>query len=236
MTGAPKEWTNPAKRDVLYDINDPDYSLDANPLKSDSGLGVALNVVGATQLIFGLTNIGITPFLPQSSLLVTLALEDDRQVSQHWPETAPSVDGVLRRVFDYGDANQLIEILEGTVLGVAGDASFKRRGERFFVRDDRPRMLELAKQLHKWYSTARNIARVTSRRSTARLWPGQLIRKLNPSGEDTNPHEAICNCVITEVGMQFPIGTPASPGKPSMAIVTSRGEIDPMIFTPRLNS
>jgi hypothetical protein len=235
MTGHPKEWTNPAKRDVLYDVNDPDYSLEANPIKSDSGLGVALNVVGASQLIFGGSNVGITPFLPQTSLLVTLALEDDRHVSQHWPETAPTVDGVLRRVFDYGDANQLVEILAGTVLGVAGDATFKRRSDRFFVRDDRPRMLELAKQLHKWYATPRNISRVTSRRLSAVIWPGQLIKKLNPSGGTTNPHEAICNCVITEVGMQFPIGTPASPGKPSMSIVTSRGEIDPMIFQPRLS-
>ena len=177
--------------------------------------------------------------LPKGSLLVTIAIEDDRTVSQHWPATAPSVDGVLRKVFDFGDAFQLIEIVEGTTLGIAADGSFKRRGDRLFIRDDRPTMLELAKQLQKWYSTPRNVARITSRRSTAKLWPGMLIKKMNPSPTSpapANPHEAVCNCVITEVAMSFPIGTPESPGRPTFSVVTSRGEIDPLFFVPRLNA
>jgi hypothetical protein len=237
MTGRGKLWSDPAKRDVLYDVNDPDYSLEVNPLPSDYGLGLQINVVGASQLTLGTTDPNTyVPRLPVERLLLTVAIEDDRHVSQHWPATSPGVDGVLRRVFDLGDTQQLIEILPSTVLGINGDGTFKRRGDRFFVRDDRPRMLELAKQLQKWYSTPRNIARIVSRRSTARLWPGQLVKKLNPSpvSPPANPHEVICNCVITEVSMSFPIGTPESPGKPSMSIVTSRGEVDPMIFQPRL--
>jgi hypothetical protein len=239
MTGKPKIWSDPAKRDVLYDVNDPDYSIELNPLASDYGLGLQVNVVGASQLTLGTTDPDTyVPRLPVGSLLLTVAIEEDRHVSQHWPETSPSVDGVLRRVFDFGDTQQLIEILSGTVLGIAGDGTFKRRGDRFFVRDDRPRMLELAKQLQKWYSTPRNIARITSRRSTAKLWPGQLIKTMNPSPAyplPENPHEATCNCVITEVSMSFPIGKPESPGKPSMSIVTSRGEVDPLVFQPRLS-
>lgn len=232
MTGKPKLWSDSAKRDVLYDVNDPDYSLEVNPLASDSGLGLQINVVGAAQTILGGPDASsYVPRMPLAALLLTIAIEEDRNVSQHWPATSPSVDGVLRRVFDFGDTQQLIEIMAGTVLGIASDGTFRRRGERFFVRDDRPRMLELAKQLQKWYSTPRNIARVNSRRITSKLWPGQLIKSLNSS----TTQEAICNCVITEVSLSFPIGSPQSPGKPSMSVITSRGEVDPMIFQPRLS-
>jgi hypothetical protein len=233
MTGQPTIWTHRTTREIHYDIADPDYSLDVHPLPSDQGIGVAINVVGASQTIFSNQNPAPhIPRLPIESLDVTLAMEEDRQVSQCWPAIASvgtSIDGVLRKVFNFGEAFQLIEMLEGTTIGITA-TDFVRSPSRYFVRDDRPKMLELAKQLHKWYSTARNVVRISSRRMTARIWPGQLIKQVNPS----TGHAATSNCVITEVSIQLPIGTPQSPGKPTLSIVTSRGEIDPLFFNPKL--
>lgn len=232
MNGDPTLWTNRAKRDVQYDVNDPDYQLNAKPLKADLGLGISLDVEGAFQGILGGTSgASHIPVLPRDSLEVTLAIEEDRFLEAVWPATAPTaVDGVLRRVFDFGDQYQLIELARNTIVGIAGRA-FQRSSDRTWIRNDYDQLLELAKQLQQWTSAARNIVRLSSRRCTAKLWPGQLIKKLNP----TEGHEATCNCVITEVSMSFPIGTPESPGKPSMQIVTSRGEMDPLFFTPKLS-
>ena len=237
MTGKPVLWSAKSKRYVLYDTNDPDYYFDLRPLENDYGLGVSVNVIGASQTVFAGEVGPDVPPMPRNALEFTLAMEDDRDVMVHWPNTSASVDGVLRRVFEFGEKYQLIEILGGTALGVkattdAGTTTtkFQRAADRYFVRDDRPLMLELAKQLHKWYSTPRNIARISSRRCTAKIWPGQLIKKLNP----TTSHESISNCVITEVSLRLPIGTPDNPGKPTFAIVTSRGEVDPLFFEPRL--
>jgi len=140
------------------------------------------------------------------------------------------VDGVLRRVFDFGDQYQVIRLGAKTIVGIAGDA-FQQNPSADYIRYDYPELQELAKQLHNWVSTARSIARISSRRLTAKLWPGLLIKKLNPSAG----HEATCNCVITEVSMSFPIGTAESPGKPTMQVVTSKGEMDPLFFQPRLS-
>jgi hypothetical protein len=232
LAGKPTLWTDHAKRDVLYDANDPDYSLRVRPLASDVGLGISINVDGGPQSILGATAPAPhIPLLPYAQLDVTLAIEDDREISQHFPAVAdlPAVDGVLRRVFDFGDAYQLIELMEGTIVGF-DDTNFKRRDTRYFIRDDRPRLLELAKQLSKWYATARNVTRIASRRGTARLWPGQLVKKIEPS----TTHETTCNCVITEVSISLPIGNPDSQPRPQFQVVTSRGEVDPMFFQPRL--
>lgn len=230
MTGKPCLWSHHMKRDILYDTNDPDYTLDPKPLANDYGLGLRVDVSGASQLIFSPTD--PAPHisrLPKNSLLFVVAIEDDRHVSQHWPATSLAVDGVLRRVFEFGEAYQLIEIAKNATLGITA-TTIEKNASRFFLRDDRDKMLELAKQLHKWYSTSRNIIRVTSRRSTAKLWPGQLFKKINPS----TGHETDSNCVVTEVALTLPIGTPDSPGKPTFSIVTSRGEVDPLFFEPRL--
>lgn len=233
MDGAPTIWTKRTSREIHYDISDPDYSLEVHPLPTDQGIGVAINVVGASQTILSDENPAAhIPRLPIETLDITLAFEEDRNVSECWPAIASvdaNVDGVLRKVFNFGEAFQLIEVLEGATIGIT-DTDFVQSPSRYFVRDDRPKMLELAKQLHKWYSTARNIVRISSRRLTAKLWPGQLIKQLNPS----TSHAATSNCVITEVSIQLPIGTPQSPGKPSLSIVTSRGEVDPLFFNPKL--
>jgi hypothetical protein len=231
-TGDPTMWTNRAKRDILYDVNDPDYQLQVRPLKSDQGLGISMDVEGAFQGVLG-GNSGAThiPVLDRGTLEVTLAIEEDRYLEAVWPATVPTaVDGVLRRVFDFGEQYQMIELAKNTIVGIAGRA-FQRNTDRTWIRNDYDQLLELAKQLQQWTSAARNIVRLSSRRCTAKLWPGQLIKKLNP----TEGHEATCNCVITEVSMSFPIGTPESTGKPSMQIVTSRGEMDPLFFTPKLS-
>lgn len=235
--GRPINWCERAKRDVAYDVKDPDYSLYAMPLDNDQGLGIAVNVNGAAQTaLSGGDAAENVPGIDPVNLTATFAIEEDRYVEQSWPSPAslPDVDGILRRVFDFGDQYQLIELLEGTIVGVTA-TEFLKRDEDTFIRDDRPLLLEIAKQLHRWYSVARNILRISSRRTTSRLWPGQLVKKLNPGASPgSNPHEAIVDCVITEVSLTLPIGDTIR-NSPIFNVVTTRGDMDPLFYQPRLS-
>lgn len=237
-SGRATEWTNRSRRDVNYDQSDVDYRLNADPMPADVGLGVVLDVVGAPQTVLGASAIGLgqlsnIPDLPTGSLNVTLAIEEDRLVSQHWPDSASSsLDSVLKKVYDFGEAYQQIEMTEETILGINPDGTLKKRTSRWFVRDDRPALLDLAKQIAKWFETPRNVARLRSRRMTSKLWPGQLIKKINP----TLAQEYSVNCVVTEVAIAIPIGSADSPGKPTLSITTNKGEFDPRYFIPKLRA
>jgi hypothetical protein len=236
MVGKPQNWASRAKRDVHYNVNDPDYLITPRPLDSDIGLGVELDVQGASQEIFsGTSPSSYTPQVPTNSLFLTVAIEEDRYCEVSWPEVAdiPSVDGVLRRVFNVGSLYQLIKIKDQTIVGF-NDTDFIRRTSDTYIQDDTPTMLKFAKQLHKWYTTTRNVIRMNSRRATATVWPGQLIKKVNPGTVSIpNPQEASVNCVVTEVAMSFPISQTTELSKATFSIVTSRGDVDFVYYMPQ---
>lgn len=253
-------WSKRSVRDVLYDNTDPDYHLEIRPIRGAEGIdssikkknqelawGLQIELSGADQGLFNASNAlgsGFSesaphnPILPPAQLWITLAMEDDRKICAYHPAEAPStVDGVRRRYFDFGERFQKIEIVDDAIVGVdpAANALIRRDG-RTFIRDDSEELQQVAEQLARYYGTPRNILRGSSRRVTALLWPGQLITKSNPTTNEDFPngHESICNCVVTEVSISLPVSNSDQPGKPMFSFATSRGEIDPLNFIPRV--
>jgi hypothetical protein len=236
VDGHPLSWVERAKRHTLYSISDPDYSLTVHPLDSEHTIGIQIDVNGAPQTIMGagVDPISHLPALVYSSLFVTIAMEDDRHVEQHYPAPADldDVDNVLRKVVDYGDKFQLIELLPGTIVGFDSN-DFLRRDERTFVRDDRDEMLELAKQMYAWFRRIRQVVRLNSRRCSAVVWPGQLVKTLNDLAAPVNQHAVPVECVVTEVAIRLPAGLNGSETKPEFSMVTDRGEVDWLFYAPK---
>jgi hypothetical protein len=229
-TGYLTQWTQRASRPVLYDIRDPDYALEIKPLPADQGIGLEINVVGAQQDVIDSAVAGVPP-LPLASSQITFAFEDDRRAYAFANAGSLSgVDAVLRRTFDFGDRFQVIEILPGTITGIKNTTDYELRTDRVFVRDDRPKLKEIADQVVKWYAVPRNVVRVNSRRVTATIWPGQLIKQLNPTA-GTGPFELDVNSVVTGVEITFERVT-SGPARAAMQVTTTKGEFDPLAFFP----
>lgn len=250
LSGDKTCWSKKGRRHILYSDTDPDYELSIRPFRGDGdptstakknrelGWGVEIDVNGAFQGVLGSdTAIGSgnaaphIPRLPREQIDLTIAFEDDRKIAEAYPATAPStVDSVRRRIYDFGNRFQMIDIANYTVVGVdtATDA-YLQTSTRKSIRDDRAEMLELAQQIARYYSTPRNVLRGASRRSTAWLWPGMLITASNPS----TTHASTVNCVVTEVSISMPVGN-GGPVKPTFQFVTQRGELDPLAYLPEV--
>jgi len=237
MDGAPKSWVERAKRHTLYSVNDPDYSVEVKPLKSEHSIGVAIDVLGAPQTVMS-NNTALTishlPPLMYSSLFVTLAIEDDRHVEKVYPaaEFIDEVDNVFRKVIDFGDRFEEIELLDGTIVGF-DTLLFLQRDGNTYIRDDSTEMETLARQVYEFYNRTRHILRVNTRRSTSLLWPGQFVKDLNPIEAPTNQHAVEVNCIISEVAITLPVGNDGAETKPTFSIVTNRGDIDFLYYAPR---
>lgn len=255
LNGKPNNWTKRGVRDVLHTNTDPNYYLRVRPVREheDNAIGneragwkidrklgwkMEIEVAGAFQGVLNASSaLGSgdaaphQPQLPPSQLSVTVAFQSDRRLASVYPATPPStVDGVRRRFFDFGDRYQCIEVLKDTIVGITAAGAYARAADRKFIRDDRGELDELAKQIATYYAVPRNILRGTSRRVTARLWPGQLVQMTNENTE----HETTVNCVVTEVSIELPIGSPDDRSKPTFRWVTNRGELDPLAFLPRV--
>lgn len=238
MDGVPTSWVDRAKRHTLYSINDPDYTVDVKPFKSEHSIGVSIDVVGGPQTIMSNSvSDFFIPHLPPlmyNSLFVTLAMEDDRHFEKVYPASADvlDTDNTFRKVINFGDRFQEIELLDTTIVGFDSN-DFLRRDSRTFVRDDGTEMETLARQVYEFYNRTRHILRVNTRRVTALIWPGQFIKDLNPIEAPTNQHAVEVNCIVSEVAITLPVGTSGSETKPSFSIVTNRGDIDFLYYAPR---
>jgi hypothetical protein len=238
MDGAPTSWVDRAKRHTLYSINDPDYSVDLKPLKSEHSIGVAIDVIGGPQTIMaGSISQFYIPHLPplmHEYLFLTLSMEDDRYFEKVFPasDDVLEVDNVFRKVLDFGERFQEIELLDTTIVGFDSN-DFLRRDSRAFIRDDGTEMTTLARQVYEFYNRTRHILRVNTRRVTALLWPGQFIKDLNPIEFPNNQHAVEVNCIISEIAITLPVGTGGVETKPTFSIVTNRGDIDFLYYAPR---
>jgi hypothetical protein len=238
MNGVAKSWVDRAKRHTLYSINDPDYSVDVKPLKSEHSIGVSIDVIGGPQTIMsGILDEFYIPHLPpllHEYLIVLLAIEDDRYFERVYPasDDVVEVDNVFRKVLDFGERFQEVVLIEDTFVGTENDI-FQLRDGTAFVRNDAAEMETLARQVYEFYNRTRHILRVNTRRTTALIWPGQFIKDLNPIEAPNNQHAVEVNCIVSEVAITLPVGTGGAETKPSFSIVTNRGDIDFLYYAPR---
>lgn len=244
LTGKWICWSTKAARDVLYDPNDPPYSIVATELRAQLELGLAIEVTGGYQGALAAGTDRIAPHVPKIDpveLRLTVAAQSDApfaivkrnpatiQAPQGATEGKEKIDADRTRVFDLGERLQRVEVLAGTIVGV-NDAGPVTVPNRLTVRDDTPLAKQLAEFAATYYFTPRNIVRVVSRRATAKLWPGQIVGTVNAS----TPHAVTANAVISEVQLTLGVGLNGSYTAPTFTVQTSFGELDPLQFFPRL--
>lgn len=233
-SGPPLDWTKRAFRDIQYHKNQPNYRLSAEAYENETQIGLEINVDGGPQTVMGGGGGLYQPGINPEALEATIAVQEDRYCEAKYPPDSLLPDGldtVLRKVIDFGDKYQLVELVKTTIVAVT-QTDFVKVPETIYIRDDREQLEKFARQYYRWYAGVRRVMRLTSRRVTAMLWPGYLINQINP-GEGSI--QRAVNTVITEVTLNLPIGQGDST-EANFSFVTSRGDLDFMQYRPRLPS
>jgi hypothetical protein len=242
LTGKFTCWSTKAERDVLYDPNDPAYSLKIDELVNEMAVGLQVDVVNGYQGALASGGGRVAPHVPKldpAQLTFTVAMQSDLKVFARKRNpvsvsgTTPTIDADRVKLVDMGERLQYIEVLKDSVVSVneSGD-TLRKVPEDFVLRDDTAQAKQIADFLATYYFQPRSIVRIKSRRVTAKLWPGQIIATLNAG---TN-HAVTANALITEVSVQMGVGVNGTYAKPTYTVQTAFGEIDPLQFFPRLTS
>jgi hypothetical protein len=244
LTGKWICWSTKAARDVLYDPNDPPYSLSASELRAQLELGLSIDVSGGYQGALATGTDRIAPHVPKiapAELRMTIAAQSDApfavvkrnpatiQAPQGATPGVEKIDADRIKVFALGERLRRVEVLAGTIVGV-NDAGPVTVPNRLTIRDDTPLATQLAEFAATYYFQPRSVVRIVSRRATAKLWPGQIVGSVNAG----TPHAVTANAVISEVQLTLGVGLNGSYTQPTFTVQTSFGELDPLQFFPRL--
>lgn len=162
----------------------------------DKDAGVAINIHGAPQYIFAASR--FTPYensggktvdrLPEldfaDNLILTVFMPTDRHVTQEWPPNySILLTDVVKRVYiDLGDKAHLDYVAPQTVVGVTRDEDdighlIHDEGD-YYIRDDRGKMLDLARLAFEWYSTERVALKITFRLTSDPIPLGAFIQNI----------------------------------------------------------
>lgn len=93
----------------------------------------------------------------REDIIATVCVEAQRNVEAVWPATATITesDSVRRLLIELGDDARLDYIAAGTVIGLEEDGKLLHQTGGVYIRDDRTKMLALAKQAYVWYQRVR---------------------------------------------------------------------------------
>lgn len=236
LTGPKIDWANRSHVDLWYHVGRPNYQLAPSPYETGVDVGLRLDVSGASQAVLGsgFAAVATVPSIDTATLIVTFALQEDRRCEALYPDDPadlPDVDSILELRLDAGDSYRRVDLKKGTVVGFDHAGDYKVVPADIKLEDDSDELANIARLAWEWYSKTRSILRLNSRRPTARLWPGVLVRDLNPA---LTPIAREVNTTITEIAITLPTNPGVTPGSPRMEIVTSTGDVDFVRYIPRL--
>ncbi len=244
-TSTPNDWANRAHVNLYYNSSRPNYEINPQPYDDGDYIGLQMDVSGAWQGVMsgsdlnsfsGFTNpYNFIPIIDRTTLKVTLAIEEDRRCESLYPEDVidlPDVDALLELRLEAGEGFRRVDLLAGTIVGYT-ETDWQRVPDDITLEDDSDELWTVARLAYEWYSTARSILRLTSRRPTAKLWPGVLIRELNP---ELTPIARDVNTTITEIALSLPTAPGVTTAAPQFEIVTGSGDIDFVRYIPRIRT
>jgi hypothetical protein len=242
LTGPKIDWANRSHVDLHYNTARPNYQIVPSPYDDSKSLGLKLDMSGAWQGILGpVAEVGDTttpvlPLLDRNTLSITIALEEDRRCEALYPDDPddlPDVDSVLELRIEAGDGYRNVRLLEGTIVSIDGAGEYKTTTDTITLEDDSDELANIARLAYEWYSKPRSVLRLTSRRPTAKLWPGVLVRELNP---EITPIAREVNTTITEIALSLPSVPGTTAAAPQFEIVTGSGDIDFLRYIPRIRT
>lgn len=188
--------------DLDGEVDDGGWNWAGHVQVLDNEAGLAVTITGAPQHIFASSD-----FAPRESdrpteldyldnLIVTVFLAADRHVAAHWPlqPYLPAADVVRRVEIDLGDKAQLWYLPAGTVLGVDENCNLIHQPVSMWLKDDRPRMEDLARLAYEWYARERRALAITFKLLTDVMRVGMYIQTVGAGASLKT-----VNSVITQV-------------------------------------
>lgn len=174
------------------------------------------------------------------TMMVTVALPDDRHVMGVYPNEVPITPGLLikKKYLDCGDSYRQIYVVPGTVVGIDVNGSPLRSTTGGYIPkpgddDDVHRLAALAQIAYEWYGRTRYVMAVETYRmpDTTEINLGMLVTDVGTPSKATR---RTINSIITQIQIQSPLGT-GDDGDPcpSMRVVTWAGELDPIQLAPK---
>lgn len=239
-------FANRRKQGLVVGLDQLPYDIDLSPCQLKGRIAILLDVRGASQENLAdvptstnaLTNLPETPHLARYSRLdlrFTIAVTDDRRIEARFPADADlpanQLDAIRRRVLDFGNTFNLVEILKSTTCSIANDGTEQKSSstEVLKIRDDKEDLQSIAKVAYSYYSQPRKVLRLSSARASAVLDVGKMVETLN---ESTEQSESI-NTVITEITITNSVGQPGNVRACEFSMATSAGEMDFLQIVPR---
>lgn len=137
----------------------------------------------------------------RDNLLVTVCAESDRHVEAIHPDTFEGLnpDSLERPLLiDVPDA-RLDYVVPETVLSLDDQGDLERTTAGGFLRDDRPRLKNIAQLAFEWYSVPRAAFEFRVQQLIRPVELGHLITEIGPAG-DTDP----VNTPITSITLDLP--------------------------------
>jgi hypothetical protein len=165
--------------------------------------------------------------LDDQDLLATCTIADPRPVEVRWPadSVVAAAGDLLRRVRIEDQDWRLIYVVPGTVIAVDPETCALQTDEGGYLTDDRDEMLLIAQRTYAWHRVPRYALQFATGWVDGSVAIGRLIlQATDPSG--TFPVLS----VVSEVTVDFPLGTGATPGRPNMSVVTAFGEFDARVY------
>lgn len=163
-------------------------------------------------------------------MIVTLSIPEDTYLFGAYPATDDVTAVNLRRKWiDAGEAYRETYIAPETVIDIAADGSLVRSTGGYFPYPDgshaEKQLESIAKMAFQWYGYEHYALSLTSRYlfTAAELDLGCLITAVNNSGGN---HRKTVNTVVTQLRLEWPLGTPDSTDAPQMSFQTWAGELD----------
>lgn len=240
------KWYSGEKISVSQDVEAPTetdnfhFAVKVTPLPERPG-NFYLDVFGQPQHVIA---DGIFTPLPDDKAVggvsyedaeITLAILGDYHAVARWPDKLDQEidydpDATLRvRTINAGDQYQFHLVLDGTIFGIS-NGQLQRTSQAIIVRDDRPRLKEIARMAYMWYGKPRRALQFSTQLVSNALEVGDMITAMvvdrdggmYQSGPDAS--EEINTCV-TSITIRNQVGGEAQP-VPVIEYKTEFSELD----------
>jgi hypothetical protein len=116
---------------------------------------------------------------------------------------------------------QLVTVVPGTVVDTDPETCELRTSNGGYVIDDRDEMLLIAQRAFQWQRVPRYALSFATGWVDGAVQIGRLITAVT----DASGSFPVLS-VVSEISVEFPIGTGGTPPRPNMSVVTAFGEFD----------
>lgn len=179
------------------------------------GLFIDVNVLGAPQHRLSTTgsllqiDAVFDNAIDLTDVKFTLPFTDGRRATGVFPASPTDRDQTRRMVLDF-PGNELIEIIEDTVIGLNIPALGVKESPGGFVIDSRPELVKLAERAAAWFTVPRTIVSVKSHRLTSLLNIGQIITDIDSGTAMAETPKSVIGRIEYDLPRVFDANAPAA--------------------------